>query len=250
MISSCLIRPYHWVLAIACALAVHSLLLINISPNSIVVEESNIHKAVVLSLKKMTALPPVQVNTPSPIVPKKIEPIRPQSKPIKKPAKKPKLVKKKTESIIRSPKVSAPMQTTSASEIATAKVVESPVLQDADRENLDSVPAGVSGEVSDDIRLKYLTRLSIWLAKHKRYPKLAKRRKQEGVVKVEFWIDEQGRLLSHQILEHSSYESLNKEVERMLKRASPMPPVPADLRTGENKYIYTIPVHFKLNIVN
>lgn len=244
------IRAYHWLLAIGFALLAHSVLLIKYPGETVTLQESDLQQAVVISLKRMKALPPAPtstqtVTTPE-VSPQKIEPIHPQTKPIKKTVKKPTLTERKLNLVAQPPIVDASPKT-----VIQESLVKNPYAQQGARDEVsDTFPESISGVESNDIKLKYQTKLAAWLAKHKRYPKLAQRRKQEGVVKVKFWIDAQGRLLSHQLLNHSSYDSLNKEVERMLKRASPMPPIPPGLRKEGEQYTYTIPVRFELKVVN
>ncbi|EXJ15675.1 energy transducer TonB [Imhoffiella purpurea] len=90
----------------------------------------------------------------------------------------------------------------------------------------------------------YYGTLASWLARHKRYPAQARRRQQQGTVRVTFTIDRQGRLLSHRIVSGSGHTSLDREVEAMLQRASPMPPIPAAL--GKNRVTITVPISFSL----
>ncbi|NCC36784.1 MAG: energy transducer TonB, partial [Chloroflexia bacterium] len=51
--------------------------------------------------------------------------------------------------------------------------------------------------------------LAAWLARHKRYPEQARRRQQQGTVRVTFTIDRQGRLLSHRIASSSGHPLLD-----------------------------------------
>ena len=127
-------------------------------------------------------------------------------------------------------------------------VVENESTLDTIETPIQSITA--ASETSDsevqNIRMAYLSELRDWLLKHKRYPSLAKRRKQEGQVSVRFVIDANGGLISHQILKPSSHKSLNQAVMAMVERAAPMPPVPNELHQGHNQFEYTIPVNFEL----
>lgn len=250
------IRSYHWLFAIAFAILAHLVLLMKYPAESTAVtQDTNVQEAIVISLKSMKTLPTAPIVTPAiPVlpapesIPQKIEPIRSYNKRIEKPVKKPKLTERKRVNITPPPTINEPAKIVET--VTESMPKNSPSSQAVSNTLSDAIPIGMVGAESDDIKLKYQTKLAAWLAKHKRYPKLAKRRKQEGVVKVKFQIDAQGKLLSHQLLERSSYDSLNKEVERMLKRASPMPPIPAALRTERELYTYTIPVRFELRVVN
>lgn len=246
------IRPFHWLLAVCLALIAHSLMLLQYPDMPIATEEASVEEAIVISLKSMKAMSPLVAATPAIVAPpeitaEKITSKKPASKPVTRRVNKPKLSKQKPVPV--EPVVSTP----AASENKIESVVEKErhTAKGTNKQIQKSDPVGISGAEFDDIKLQYLTKLSVWLARHKRYPKLARRRKQEGVVKVKFWIDSKGKLLSHQLLDRSAYDSLNREVERMLKRASPMPPIPKALRTNpDQQYSYTIPVRFELKVVN
>lgn len=91
---------------------------------------------------------------------------------------------------------------------------------------------------------RYHATLAAWLARHKRYPEPARRRQEQGTVRVTFSIDRQGRLLSHRIESSSGHPVLDQEVKAMLQRASPMPPIPANL--GQSTLTITVPINFSL----
>ncbi|BCU08017.1 TonB family protein [Allochromatium tepidum] len=104
---------------------------------------------------------------------------------------------------------------------------------------------GGAGQGVDPANVRrYHATLAAWLARHKRYPEPARRRQEQGVVRVTFSIDRQGRLLSHRIESSSGYPVLDQEVKAMLQRASPMPPIPASLGLGT--LTITVPISFSL----
>jgi protein TonB len=63
-------------------------------------------------------------------------------------------------------------------------------------------------------------------------------------VRVTFTIDRNGRVLSKRIVASSGHAALDKEVEAMLRRASPMPKIPREL--GRSTLTVTLPVVFTL----
>ncbi|QGU32237.1 energy transducer TonB [Thermochromatium tepidum] len=95
-----------------------------------------------------------------------------------------------------------------------------------------------------DIHSYYAT-LVAWLKRHRRYPESARRRQEQGTVQVTFSIDRQGRLLSHRIESSSGHPVLDQEARSLLQRASPMPPIPANL--AQNTLTVTIPISFSLH---
>ena len=98
----------------------------------------------------------------------------------------------------------------------------------------------------DDIRNAYLRQLSLWLNKHKLYPSSARRRGQEGEVTLRFVITADGELISHQLTSRAVFHTLNKEALNMVKRASPLPRVPLEIRAGASQFEYSIPINFSL----
>ncbi|MBK5968097.1 MULTISPECIES: energy transducer TonB [Thiorhodovibrio] len=90
----------------------------------------------------------------------------------------------------------------------------------------------------------YYGRLARALQKHKRYPEQARRLRQEGRVKVRFTIDRGGRVISQQIVVSSGHALLDREVEAMLRRASPLPAIPASL--SKSRLTLTLPIVFNL----
>ena len=93
-----------------------------------------------------------------------------------------------------------------------------------------------AGELQD-----YAGVLVAWLDRHKRYPDPSRRRKEEGIVVVEFAIDGQGRVLSHRLLDASGHPLLDAEAEALLARASPVPAPPDG--TGRS---FQVPIVFAL----
>jgi protein TonB len=90
----------------------------------------------------------------------------------------------------------------------------------------------------------YLERLRRWLAKHKKYPPESVKRKEEGNVMVGFVLARDGTVLSAQIERSSGFPLIDQAVLDMLRRASPVPPVPAHYN-GERLTI-SMPVNFSL----
>ena len=82
------------------------------------------------------------------------------------------------------------------------------------------------------------------LEKHKRYPRAAQSRRQQGVGHVAFTIDRQGAVLALRLHKSSGHDSLDQETLDLLHRAQPLPPPPADL-PGERIELL-VPVQFHL----
>jgi periplasmic protein TonB len=94
----------------------------------------------------------------------------------------------------------------------------------------------------------YLNRLRRWLAKYKKYPPEAFKKKQEGSVMVAFTIARDGTVLAAEIERSSGFPLIDQATLDMLQRASPVPPVPAHY-TGERLSI-AIPVRFSIALLD
>jgi protein TonB len=80
------------------------------------------------------------------------------------------------------------------------------------------------------------------LARFKRFPPEARRRREQGSALVSFTIDGTGRATSIRLLRGTGFAALDEEVQAMVTRASPFPPPPR----GANMS-FSAPVSFRLN---
>ena len=91
-----------------------------------------------------------------------------------------------------------------------------------------------------------VTRWQSLLAAHierfKRYPSEARSRGEQGIAKVAFTIDHEGRLLSSRIVQSSGSATLDEETLAMLARAQPMPKPPDNVFDSELSF--NVPVRF------
>lgn len=99
-------------------------------------------------------------------------------------------------------------------------------------------PADASAEAD------YKAQLSSWLARHKRYPRAARRRNLEGVAYLTFTLNSEGGLVSFEVTGSTGYDVLDREVVNMLKRAEPLPRFPAGLNRSVREF--GIPIRFEL----
>lgn len=93
-------------------------------------------------------------------------------------------------------------------------------------------------------RKNYYSELKTWLAKHKKYPRRARLRNQEGTARLYIVVDREGNVLESSIKESSGHRLLDKEVKAMIKRAEPLPKIPDAMRQA--KLEITVPVEFFL----
>jgi protein TonB len=80
------------------------------------------------------------------------------------------------------------------------------------------------------------------LARMKRYPTEARRRREQGSAIVSFVIDAAGRVTSVRLLRRTGSAALDEEVQAMVQRASPFPPPPRGAEMS-----FSAPVTFHLN---
>ena len=66
------------------------------------------------------------------------------------------------------------------------------------------------------------------IAKKQVYPRAALRKELEGRANVEINIDREGNIVAHTLQVSTGHELLDREVPKLLKRASPLPAPPAD----------------------
>lgn len=90
----------------------------------------------------------------------------------------------------------------------------------------------------------YAAKIRSWLYAHKTYPRRARMRREEGVVRVRFVLDRQGQLLEGQVIGKSGFAALDEEGHAMLSRASPYPAAPQDILGSRIEF--TVPIEWQL----
>jgi periplasmic protein TonB len=92
--------------------------------------------------------------------------------------------------------------------------------------------------------LRWQSELAAHLERFKRYPLAARAQGEQGIVKVAFTINHEGRVLSSHIVQSSGSPMLDEETLAMLARAQPMPRPPEKMADTELSFI--VPVRFTL----
>lgn len=98
--------------------------------------------------------------------------------------------------------------------------------------------------VAREAQASFEQRLLGHLERHKRYPRSARMRRQEGVPYVRFTMDREGIVLSARLEQASGHALLDAEALALLERAQPLPPLPPEI-PGERMEI-VVPVEFFL----
>jgi protein TonB len=92
--------------------------------------------------------------------------------------------------------------------------------------------------------IRWQSALAAHIERFKRYPQEARAHEEQGVARVAFTIDHEGRLLTSRIVQSSGSATLDEETLAMLARAQPMPRPPEQL--SDSKLSFVVPVRFSL----
>lgn len=82
------------------------------------------------------------------------------------------------------------------------------------------------------------------LERNKRYPSAARARRQQGVARITFSMDREGKVTSTRLTTSSGSSLLDQEALQIARRAEPFPPPPAELPGAE--ITLTVPIRFNL----
>lgn len=180
--------------------------------------------------------PPVELarQPPEKPAPREIEPeSRPESKSEPRPEPEP----------VQDPERDMPE---TAAPAAAASVASAPPQAARRAEQAAAPNRGMSRPVADLNRVPgWRDRLLQQLNAVKRYPRRARRLRQQGVSYLHFRMDEQGRVLASRIARSSGFELLDRETLALIRRAEPLPLPPAELAGKRLEFV--VPVDFFLN---
>ncbi len=225
----CLSTGLH-LLLLATAVAVYYWKSTSVAENS-----QEVYTVSVLTLSEMDTLVPKGSVAPEP-APAVLPPAQPPStraEPISPPAKLP-----------VSPR---PAQRSPASSIATKPAESAPLSspQAAVQSGSNGAPNGqaVAGE---KLRVKYQDAVASLLARSKRYPERAIKRRITGEATIRIELSPDGSLSNFQILRSTESTILDEELRAMVDRALPFPPFPSDLQ--RTSLTLVIPVAFRLEL--
>lgn len=91
----------------------------------------------------------------------------------------------------------------------------------------------------------YYSQLAKYTHKYIEYPQRAWDRGREGNIRLRVTIDRKGKVQKTELLEEARFKSLNKAARVAVKKASPYPSMPEEIR-GED-YSFTFRIAFKIN---
>ncbi len=97
----------------------------------------------------------------------------------------------------------------------------------------------------ENARMSYQDMVATLLARAKRYPERALKRRVTGEGSIRLEISADGSLADFQILRSTETPILDEELRAMVERAAPFPAFPSDLR--KNRLALVVPIAFRLD---
>lgn len=190
--------------------------------------------AMIIELEPLLA-PPKPTPPPQPVV-KPVEP-EPQPKVIEAP--KPKIV-------IAKPKPKPPKPVEPKPEVKPEPAPPQEVPQVAVSEEKAAAPQRAPISAPSKAQASWQSKLLAHLARYKRYPEDARRRGLEGVNRLRFVVDANGKVLSYSLVGRSGSAALDRATLEMIRRAQPLPAPPAEvLQNGQREMV--APFVYSLN---
>lgn len=107
-----------------------------------------------------------------------------------------------------------------------------------------AAPSQTASAVPADAMRTWQSYLLAHLERHKRYPRNAQLRRQEGVVHLRFVMDREGRVATARLERSSGHTSLDDETLALIERAQPLPPPPDEM--ARERIEIVVPVQFFL----
>lgn len=140
----------------------------------------------------------------------------------------------------------------------TSPVKPAPIMsENVSSQSAPSSSRSAARQQSNDVSANYdsdsdssESALALWQAKtkghlnrYKAYPEEAKSKGRTGISKVRFIVNEQGYVISSELILSSGVRSLDREAQRVLKRAEPLPIPPIEL-LSKGKIMVEMPIEF------
>ena len=179
---------------------------------------------------KQVAPKVIPIVKPKPII--KPKPI-PKPKPIIKPKPIPKPIPQPIVEPISKPIVEP------ISEPIVEPISESVEVTESAQIN-EQIPTSPNPQVVSN----YSNLLRAHIAKHKKYPRIAQRRKMQGEVVIEIQIKGDGSLISKNIQKSSGHKVLDKEGMNMMEKSKPFPVPPEAMKDSVTTVL--VPIAFNL----
>ncbi|MEX0838629.1 MAG: TonB family protein [Parvibaculum sp.] len=112
-------------------------------------------------------------------------------------------------------------------------------------------PAGLAREGAADtgvgqetMAADYFATLAAWIARHKQYPRMARRQRLEGEGRVLIHVARDGTLIDFRIVRGTGSVILDRELSATVERAAPLPPFPPGIKAATLEVVQ--PITFEL----
>ena len=130
--------------------------------------------------------------------------------------------------------------------------IEEPITEPIEEPISESVEVTESAQINEQIPTSpnpqvvsnYSNLLRAHIAKHKKYPRIAQRRKMQGEVVIEIQIKGDGSLISKNIQKSSGHKVLDKEGMNMMEKSKPFPVPPEAMKDSVTTVL--VPIAFNL----
>ncbi len=154
------------------------------------------------------------------------------------------VINENADIVIEKPKKMVSVEQTATVKPTTTPTKPSPIIsENVSSQSAPSSSRSVAKQQSDTVSANYdsdsdkkADALALWQAKtkghlnrYKAYPEEAKSKGRMGIPKVRFIVDQQGYVISSELINSSGVRSLDREAQRVLKRAQPLPIPPEEL---------------------
>ena len=170
-------------------------------------------------------------------IPKPKPIIKPKPIPKPKPIIKPKPIPKPIPQPIVEP-ISEPIE-----EPITEPIVE-PISESVEVTESAQINEQIPTSPNPQVVSNYSNLLRAHIAKHKKYPRIAQRRKMQGEVVIEIQIKGDGSLISKNIQKSSGHKVLDKEGMNMMEKSKPFPVPPEAMKDSVTTVL--VPIAFNL----
>ena len=148
---------------------------------------------------------------------------------------------------VNPPPVATPRTPPSASTAAVSNNNGTPTPETPATPTTAAAPTSVLDTVDlAQLRSQYGKTAHHWLNKHKRYPRRAAYRGDEGTVLVKFIVNRRGEVLSYELERSSGNTLLDKEALAMIQRAQPLPVFPDELAKVRDTITVLVTIPFQL----
>lgn len=133
-----------------------------------------------------------------------------------------------------------------------SELIEEPITEPIVEPISESVEVTESAQINEQIPTSpnpqvvsnYSNLLRAHIAKHKKYPRIAQRRKMQGEVVIEIQIKGDGSLISKNIQKSSGHKVLDKEGMNMMEKSKPFPVPPEAMKDSVTTVL--VPIAFNL----